>query len=268
MQTLNAVFGAIVRWYTYTAKAFIVISNAFSSRRLENFSEFVNKGRSVRHTWDLFLSFFYLWAPSYLRAHRKFFSKAGRGFGEEAFHAMWLALFSEYRFRNCLEIGVYRGQVISLWALIHRNLKLEGSVLGISPLDDSGDAYSNYAKLDYAQDIKQNFSHFNLPEPKLIPFASQAFETNEALSGEVFDLIYIDGSHDYLDVVHDVDLAFNHLAQRGILVLDDAGLFLGYKARFFSFSGHEGPSKVAQSLSGSRFKLIGICGHNVIFQKI
>ena len=47
--------------------------------------------------------------------HRVYFSKEFRGFGEEAFHSMWYLLLSEFKPKNCLEIGVYRGQIISLW---------------------------------------------------------------------------------------------------------------------------------------------------------
>ena len=267
MPIVNGIYNALVYCLTLNAKALIAIANFFKSRKLANFSDFIQKGHNSRQTWDLFLSSFFFWAPSYLRAHRSFFAKSGRGFGEESFHAMWLSLFREFRFKNCLEIGVYRGQVISLWALLHRNLNFEGSVLGISPLDDTGDAYSEYTRLDYASDIRKNFNQFNLPEPQIIPFTSQAPETQIALSEKLFDLIYVDGSHDYEDVAFDVRLARKHLTDGGILVLDDAGLFLGYKARFFSFSGHDGPSRVAKDLNGKGFKLLGICGHNVVFQK-
>jgi hypothetical protein len=267
MPILNGIYSALVFCLKLATKTLIAIAHAPESRKLAKFSDFIKKGSNSRQTWDLFLSSFIFWAPSYLRGHRRFFSKSGRGFGEESFHAMWLSLFKEYRFKNCLEIGVYRGQVISLWALLHRNLNIKGSVLGISPLDDTGDAYSKYSKLDYAADIKHNFLHFDLPDPEIIPFTSQAPGAESALSGKLFDLIYVDGSHDYEDVAFDVRLARKHLTEGGILVLDDAGLFLGYKARFFSFSGHEGPSLVAKDLNGKGFTLLGICGHNVVFQK-
>ena len=53
-----------------------------------------------------------------VKAHRSYFSKESRGFGEDALHAMWWLLFKEFNPKSCLEIGVYRGQVISLWALL------------------------------------------------------------------------------------------------------------------------------------------------------
>src|SRR3990170_7536682 len=60
--------------------------------------------------------------PSEVREHRKYFRQEQRGFGEDAFHAMWWLLLREFRPQLCLEIGVYRGQVISLWALISQIL--------------------------------------------------------------------------------------------------------------------------------------------------
>ncbi|MCZ2340159.1 MAG: hypothetical protein LC127_18615, partial [Chitinophagales bacterium] len=44
--------------------------------------------------------------PKILLKHRKYFSQNNRGFGEDAFHAMWWLLFREYKPVNCLEIGV------------------------------------------------------------------------------------------------------------------------------------------------------------------
>src|ERR1700730_17134781 len=52
-------------------------------------------------------------APEEIREHRKYYSQNNRGFGEDAFHAMWWTLLAEYKPGVALEIGVYRGQVTS-----------------------------------------------------------------------------------------------------------------------------------------------------------
>ena len=69
--------------------------------------------------------------PEELKKHRQYFLQGQRGFGEDAFHVMWWMLFREMRPKSFLEIGVYRGQTLSLAALHHRTLGIEGSVTGI-----------------------------------------------------------------------------------------------------------------------------------------
>src|SRR5213594_2352008 len=43
-----------------------------------------------------------------IREHRRYFAQKGRGFGEDAFHAMWFLLFEQLKPKRALEIGVYR----------------------------------------------------------------------------------------------------------------------------------------------------------------
>src|SRR5262249_3640974 len=65
--------------------------------------------------------------PAELRDHRTYFYNVPnnrRGFGENTFHTMWYLLLQEFKPSNFLEIGVFRGQVISLvtlWAKLSRN---------------------------------------------------------------------------------------------------------------------------------------------------
>ena len=75
-----------------------------------------NLSRNVNYL--RFLVDFYLGVPDNLQRHRYYYSQNQRGFGEDAFHAAWFRLFEGNKPINCLEIGVYRGQTISLWALL------------------------------------------------------------------------------------------------------------------------------------------------------
>src|SRR2546425_12119553 len=104
--------------------------------------------------------YFYLQLPSELQAHRRYFQLVQRGFGDDAFHAMWFLIFRKYRPRNFLEIGVYRGQILSLAALLQHQLRIEGEVAGISPFESLGDSVSKYAAdIDYLADTRANFAH-------------------------------------------------------------------------------------------------------------
>src|SRR5688572_14414463 len=62
--------------------------------------------------------YFHSRLPHELKAHRHYFTRRKRGFGEDAFHTMWFLLFREFRPEAFLEIGVYRGQALSLAALL------------------------------------------------------------------------------------------------------------------------------------------------------
>src|SRR5262245_57495914 len=75
---------------------------------------------------------------SYLRHHRDWVEKYNWGFGDRAFHYMWYLLTTQEIFSKAnptmLEIGVYKGQIISLWALIAANQGATPHIYAISPL--------------------------------------------------------------------------------------------------------------------------------------
>lgn len=82
-------------------------------------------------------------------------------------------------------------------------------------------------------------------------------------------MIYIDGSHDFDDVMFDVSLASEIISPNGILVLDDASLNTAYRAGAKAFAGHPGPSRVSSILQGGQeFQEIGTCGHNRVFRRV
>lgn len=214
---------------------------------------------------------YYLWLyqrklPRRLREHRKYFSSNGRGYGENAFTAMWWELLREFRPRQLLEVGVFRGQTLSLWQMVADELNYSAEVWGISPLSEVGDEVSLYPDLDYQLDIQMHFRHFGLQQPKLLRSLSQSSSAVELIRGSSWDLIYLDGSHD-LDVVRaDAEVAIQGLPDKGILVMDDASLYTDYVPFRFSFAGHPGPSMVADQVAKDLVE-IGACGHLRVFQK-
>ena len=52
-----------------------------------------------------------------------------------------------------------------------------------------------------------------------------------------WDLIYIDGSHDYEIVKKDFLNSFNSLKENGIIVIDDSSLYLNLSSRTKSLEG-------------------------------
>ena len=204
-----------------------------------------------------------------LKNHRSFFKQNMSGFGEDAFHSMWWLLLREFRPHLCLEIGIYRGQVISLWTLISQTLKYPCEVHGISPFTSMGDSVSTYSvDVDYFNDTLNAFNHFNLPVPTLIKALSTDHESINHISSHSWNLIYIDGSHDFEIALADYRLCRDHLVSGGLLVLDDASLGTSFRPPLFSFAGHPGPSRVAAEFAMKEMKYLGAVGHNNVFQKL
>jgi hypothetical protein len=136
--------------------------------------------------------FHFLWiSPQWLRRHRKYFARQRRGFGERAFHAAWYELLTHFEPAAALEIGVYRGQVISLWQLIAEKQNIKMNVYGLSPMEDVGDSVSNYMSLNYEEDIKLNFKKFCFTPPKLVKALSTDQSAIEFVKSKTWDLIYL-----------------------------------------------------------------------------
>jgi hypothetical protein len=202
--------------------------------------------------------------PRIVRDHRNYFKAEGRGFGEDAFHAAWADVIKRYRPTTALEIGVYRGQTISLWCLLARIYGFNLTVHGLTPMDDSGDSVSSYKELNYEEDIRINFSQFNLPEINLLKEYSDSKAGKDFIKSREWDLVYIDGSHDYLTVLSDFEHAVEAVRVGGLVVLDDSSLYTTFSR---SFQGHPGPSKVLRDHPSPRLKLILSVGHNNFFIK-
>ena len=213
--------------------------------------------------------YFHHLCPEEVRRHRAFFQQDLRGFGEDALHAMWWLIFEEFKPTTCLEIGVYRGQVISLWSLVARALRMHPQIHGISPFTLAGDEVSVYREdINYLKDTQEFFQVFGLPAPILVKSLSMEPAAVEHIAAHHWDLIYIDGSHDYAVVLADYQLCSSHLNVGGLLVLDDSSLGTGYRPPLFAFAGHPGPSRVCQELAMVELAFLGGVGHNNVFRKM
>jgi hypothetical protein len=205
--------------------------------------------------------------PEELRAHRAYYGIDRRGFGEDAFHTMWWRLIRRFKPENFLEIGVYRGQVVSLVALLARIEGINCDVTGISPFSSAGDSVSQYrSDLDYRLDTLKHFKHFSLPEPTLVNAYSTDSEALAVIASRQWDMIYIDGNHDYDIVVKDWEACSKAVKPGGIIILDDSGLSTAYQPPAFATGGHPGPSRLASEIAPGYFKEILQVGHNRVFQ--
>ncbi len=212
--------------------------------------------------------YFHTRLPHELQTHRQYFTQRKRGFGEDAFHTMWYLLFREFRPKSFLEIGVYRGQTISLAALLARLNQQPCEVFGISPFTPAGDSVSTYkSNIDYHDDTLANFDHFRLPRATLL----RAFSTDDSavklISSRPWQAIYIDGNHDYDIARRDWEHCSRNVAPGGVIILDDSGLSTTFQPPLFATKGHPGPSKLAAEIDRKEFREILQVGHNRVFQK-
>lgn len=224
-------------------------------------------GRNSQYRY--FHNYFWNLAPAWLKTHRKYFSQKKRGFGEDAFHAMWYFLFKESQPRNILEIGIYRGQTISLFSLLGKYLGIETNIHGISPFTSAGDNVSKYlVELDYYNDVILNFKHLDLPLPTLHKGFSTDTSMLQVIQSIQWDMIYIDGNHSYEVAQSDFNICSLNLKKGGLIILDDASLYTEFSPASYSTAGHPGPSKVASEIDSQMFKEILSVGHNRVFKKI
>ena len=238
--------------------------------KLLSIAEVNNKFPNRNLQYKYFHHFFWNLSPGWLKEHRHYFSQDMRGFGEDAFHAMWYFIFSEFHPKDVLEIGIYRGQTLSLFSLLGKNLGIETEVHGISPFTSSGDGVSNYLKkIDYYNDVITNVNRFNSPMPVLHKGFSTDEEMIKVIRSKFWDVIYIDGNHDYEVAKQDFDICSQQLKKGGLIVLDDSSLYTDYIATvIYSSAGHPGPSRIANEIDEAQFREILKVGHNRVFQKI
>src|SRR2546421_2714935 len=130
--------------------------------------------------------------PESIQGHRRYFTQNRRGFGEDAFHALWFLLFQEFRPKHALEIGVYRGQTITLWKLLSRHFGFDCAIGAVSPFASAGDSVSRYEEqIDYWEDVRKNHAQFDLPLPEVCRQFSTAPEAQDFIANRAWEVIYI-----------------------------------------------------------------------------
>jgi len=233
------------------------------------------------------------WADPLLAAHRRHVEQAQLGFGDPAFHALWARLLEAAAARfpevRALEIGVFKGQVISLWSLLARERHLPVRISALSPLSgqprprqgrliewlryrldrrfrersDNGDFY---AAEDYERIVRDHFGHHGLDFREIT--LHRGYSTDPALLAELRDesyhLIYVDGDHTLAGARHDFQTFAPKVVPGGWLVADDAGCDLPGAA---FWKGHAAVSQAVRDLPALGFTNVLNVGHNRVYQR-
>lgn len=203
--------------------------------------------------------------------HRKWVVSNFWGFGDTCHWWMWKLLVDQltsgFKF---MEIGVYRGAVLSLIARIAGYQSKEGYLYGVTPLKPTTDDYETYSESPngYQSDITYACRHWgNNNQPQLM--VGMSYEPGVVADAKMygpFDVVYIDGGHTYECVAMDI---FNYvplLKPGGFLVMDDASWFLNFKPEIWR--GYESVGVAIQVYLERicRLRHLFAIGHNRIWQ--
>jgi predicted O-methyltransferase YrrM len=232
------------------------------------------------------------WAEPSLAAHRRHVEENKLGFGDPAFHAMWASLLTAAAGRfgtvRALEIGVFKGQVISLWSLLARELALAVEVTALGPLAgqprprttvlskiryrldrrfrEQIDNANFYADENYPAIVSAHFAHHGLDFSRVK--LHRGFSTDPKILADLqhasFHLIYVDGDHSHAGALHDFKTFAAKIPVGGWLVADDAGSDLPGTT---FWKGHEAVSRAVQVMPSLGFKNVLNVGHNRIFER-
>ncbi len=195
------------------------------------------------------------------------------GYGEKSFWFMWHLLVNDmpHKFKF-LEIGVYKGSILSLIQLSSNLLGKSPKIFGLTPLSTAGDKYLNsYENDDYMKCIGQSFSVNNIDISNITIINGLSTDKNiqeETKSEGPFNIVYIDGSHDYDVVLQDIEFADSILESGSYLVMDDASSHLNFL--YHRFNGHEDVATATENsmILTANYKHLFACGHNRIWKKI
>jgi hypothetical protein len=232
------------------------------------------------------------WSDPILSAHRRYVEDNKLGFGNAAFHAMWLRLLdaAAHRFGklDAMEIGVFKGQVISLWALIAKHWGIHVRISGITPLKGQPMPRSRmlsflryhldrtfrekmqnanfYPNDDYEIAIRQLFEHFDIAYPSVVLHRGYSRDQSiiENLAHKTFHILYVDGDHTFEGALHDFTVYGPKVVPGGWLIADDAACSL--PGTLF-WKGHASVSRAAECLSDLGFRNVLNVGHNRIYER-
>lgn len=208
----------------------------------------------------------------WLLDHR-LFAEHGYGCGDRAFHWLWHLLVGEMpqRFRF-LEIGVYKGQVLSLIQLLANAWKKEVGITGVTMLSDySGTGeFPKYEDRDYLADIKAYHDAFTLnfdPAMLVVGDSTAGWVVKKTTERAPFDLVYIDGCHEYAFVKQDIENYASLVRPGGFLVMDDAACHTHQPWGFFQ--GIEPVSRAVQDTieKDSQWEHVLTVVHNRVFRR-
>lgn len=271
--TDKAMLWGVDRWIESVHGA-VVTKELVPYMNLENLNDFYEDDPET-HTriWQNFKSL--VNSTPNLKAHRDWVVQNNWGYGNRAFHWMWNILIQQApRNFKFLEIGVFKGQTISLISLLNQKYHKDGMVYGLTPMSKTGDKYATHPDEDYESMIQKIYGTFQLDahDLQIIHGLSNDPEIIDVAASEgPYDFVYVDGCHDYEVVVSDLTKYGDMLKVGGYLIVDDSSNYLKIPDGLIrmDWRGLIDVSNAVRDViePDTRFTHCFAVGHNRIFQR-
>lgn len=208
-----------------------------------------------------------------LRTLRDYVEQNIYGFGERSFYWMWWLIMNDIPDGGSfLEIGVFKGQTLTLVGLIAWMKEQEIYRSGVTPLSTEGGVWES----DYENDIKHLHKKFKVStdyhlfkglseDPSIVEAVYKYYE------GIGVDVLYIDGGHEERHIRNDIEKYSPLVNVGGYLVIDDC--CNTFSMPFGYFCGIESVTRVVDELLPPRgqngnWEFIGSVVHNRIYKRI
>jgi hypothetical protein len=204
-----------------------------------------------------------------LNAHRTFVENHVFGFGERSFHWLWHLVIKEMPEKfTFLEIGVLKGQTLSLCEMLAQQQGKKAKRYGVTPLSTEGGVWES----DYAKDIELIHDTFNLAKNyTILNGLSEDPEIIKKASKLKLDVLYVDGGHDIRHITNDIEHYAPLVKVGGYMVIDDC--CNRFHMPFGFFQGIESVSRVVDSMlppftQNDDWQFIASVVHNRVYKKV
>lgn len=203
-----------------------------------------------------------------LKAHRDFIEGNSFGFGERSFGWLYKLMVDEmpkeFKF---LEIGIFRGNTLSLFKLLADMSGKKVQRFGVSPMDSSDGHWES----DYFYDVAKLHQHFNLKKDYSIYHGSSTDTKiiEKAIATAPYDILYIDGGHTREVVDSDLYYYPSLVKKGGYLLIDDA--CNDFKMPFGYFQGINAVTDAVLAWQetdlGNEFEFVFNVVHNRLYRR-
>lgn len=208
-----------------------------------------------------------------IKEHRDFIEESQNrfnliyGHGHRSIQYLWKLIVDEMPQEfSFLEIGVYKGQILSLIEMLSEMSNRKSKIVGVTPLFDP--AFANYDRLPFIQNIYNQFK-LNVNNTMIYNGFSQDVKTSSEIYPESpFEIVYIDGDHSYEITTSDIKTYSKMIKKNGFLVIDDCCDFKNMPPGMFK--GIIEVSNAARDTveKNSDFKELLTCMHVRVWQRI
>lgn len=156
-----------------------------------------------------------------LSAHRTFVENHILGFGERSFYWMWNLLVKEMpKDFTFLEVGVFKGQILSLIRMLADMHGKKVKRYGVTPLTNEG---LEWGMEDYKAAIDLLHDEFNIAKDyNILHGLSEAPEIIKQAAAIKLDLFFLDGGHEERHVENDLKYYAPLVKPGGYMVIDDS----------------------------------------------